>query len=542
MQLIRDWDPPTCQMIATRRQIARAAGLVSILFAVSRLLGLVREIVIGAQFGTGADLDAYLAAFRLPDMIFYLVAGGALASAFIPTFTSTLSRDSDPRHVNAWRLASAVTNLVLIISTGLAILAAILAEWLVAHVIAPGFDPAQRILTAELMRIMLIAPILFGVSGIIMGVLNSFQHFLAPALAPIMYNLAIILAALFLAPTMGVRGLALGVVAGAAAHLLVQLSALLQRHPIYQPILGLKDPDVREVGRLMGPRVLGLAAVQINFLVNANLASNLSEGSISALNYAWLMMLLPQGIIAQGIATAVFPTLSAQAAQGMIDSLRSTLNGVLRAMLWLTVPAAAGLVILRIPLITVLLQRGEFGAESTQLTAYALAFFALGLVAHSVLEILVRAFYALHDTWTPVRIGLIAMALNIVLSLLLIRPLAHGGLALANTLATTLETLALLWLLKPRLNGLGGRRLVITLGRSLLATVVMSVVLLWLIPRLAGFPAWLIALAGIVIGGLVFGAVAFLLARQEIADLIRRRRTPAISETANDETPGNGAG
>jgi putative peptidoglycan lipid II flippase len=485
-------------------------------------LGLLREVVIGAQFGTGAELDAYLAAFRLPDLIFYLVAGGALGSAFIPTFTASLTRNGDSRRAAAWRLASAVSNLVLAATTALAIVAAILAQPLVAHVIAPGFEPAQQAFTVTLMRIMLVAPVIFGVSGIVMGVLNSFQHFLAPALAPVVYNLAIIAAAWLLAPRLGVAGLALGVVIGAALHLLVQIPALLRRRPQYTLTLGLGDPDVREVGRLMGPRVLGLAAVQINFLINANLASRLLPGSLSAFNYAWLMMLLPQGIVAQGIATAVFPTLSAQAALGQLDLLRRTLNGALRAVLWLTLPAAAGLLILRRPLIQVLLERGEFTAQSTSMTAYALAFFAFGLVAHSLLEIVTRAFYALHDTWTPVKIGIGAMVVNSVLSLLLLSPLAHGGLALANTVATTLETLALLWLIRPRLGGLGGRLLLSTLGRSLAATLVMSAVLLWFTARWGDSSPWLVAGGGLVLGGMIYGAVALLLGRGEIRSLLRR--------------------
>jgi len=273
----------------------------------------------------------------------------------------------------------------------------------------------------------------------------------------------------------------------------------------------------------MGPRVLGLAAVQINFLVSANLASGLSEGSLSALNYAWLLMLLPQGIIAQGIATAVFPTFSAQVAQGQMDALRSTLNGGLRAILWLTLPAAAGLLLLRVPLISLLLERGQFTAESTRLTAYALAFFAFGLVAHSILEVITRAFYALHDTWTPVRIGIAAMVVNVALSLLLLGPLAHGGLALANTLATTMETAALLWLIRPRLGGLGGRRLLRTLGKSLAAAAVMSMVLVWLLQTKAGLPGWLLALAGIVLGGAVYGLGALVLGREELRLILRAR-------------------
>jgi putative peptidoglycan lipid II flippase len=510
-------------MTGTRRQIARAAGLVSILFAASRLLGLVREMVIGAQFGTTGQLDAYLAAFRLPDLIFYLVAGGALGSAFIPIFTATLAREDDPRHLAAWRLASGVGNLLLVVTTVLAMVAALLALPLVRTLIAPGFAPDQQVLTANLMRIMLLAPIIFGLSGIVMGILNSFQHFLSPALAPVLYNLSIILAAWFLAPVLGVRGLAIGVVVGAVAHLLVQVPALLRLRPLYFPTLGLSNPDVREVTRLMGPRVLGLAAVQINFLVNANLASRLGVGSLSALNYAWLMMLLPQGIVAQGIATAIFPTLSALSARGQIDTLRSTLNAALRALLWLTLPAAAGLFVLRGPLIQVFLQRGEFTSQSTAMTAYALAFFAFGLVAHSLLEVVTRGFYALHDTWTPVKIGIAAMVLNLALSLLLIRPLSYGGLALANTLATTLETVALLWLIRPRLGGLGGQQLAATLARSLAATLAMAGALSAFLALAGDASPWLVAIGGIALGGLVYALFAFLLGRQELRMLVRSR-------------------
>ncbi|MCS6843005.1 MAG: murein biosynthesis integral membrane protein MurJ [Caldilineales bacterium] len=511
-------------MVASRLQLARAAGLVSLLFAVSRLLGLLREMVIGARFGTGAELDAYLAAFRLPDLIFYLAAGGALGSAFIPVFAASLARSSDADRAHAWRLASAVVNLVLLVTTALAALAALLARPLVVGVIAPGFAPEQQALTVALMRIMLLAPVIFGVSGIVMGILNSFQHFLGPALAPVVYNLAIIAAAWWLGPRLGATGLALGVVTGALLHLLVQVPPLVRRRPQYVATLGLDEAEVREVGRLMAPRVLGLAAVQINFLVNANLASRLPDGSLSALNYAWLMMLLPQGIVAQGLATALFPTFSAQAARGETDALRRTLNAGLRAVLWLTLPAAAGLLILREPLVQALFQRGEFTERSTAMTAYALAFFAFGLAAHSLLEVVTRAFYALHDTWTPVRVGLLAMALNVLLSLALLRPLAHGGLALANTVATTLETLALLWLIRPRLGGIGGRRLVGSLLRSLAATLGMAAALWPFRAWAAGWSPWWVAAGGIVLGAVVYGGLALALGREELASLRRRPR------------------
>ena len=327
------------------------------LFVVSRVLGLVREMVIGAQFGASADLDAYLAAFRLPDLIFTLVAGGALASAFIPTFSERLANDDANA---AWGLASKVANLLVLALTGLAILAGIFAPALVEHIIAPGFSPEQQALTVSLMRWMLVSTVIFGLSGLVMGILNAYQHFLLPALAPVVYNLAIILAALFLAPSMGVMALAAGVVAGSILHLLVQVPGLIHFHARWTASLSLADAGVREVLRLMGPRVLGLAVVQINFMVNIFLASNLVAGSISALNYAWLIMLLPQGIFAQAIATAAFPTFSHQAARGERKAMQDTLGGILALLLFLTIPASVLLLQLRYPIIITAARAGRF--------------------------------------------------------------------------------------------------------------------------------------------------------------------------------------
>ncbi len=491
------------QSAADKARIARAAGLVMALFVVSRALGLLREMVISHQFGTGGDLDAYLAAFRLPDILFQIVAGGALASAFIPTFSAYLAHG---RVRPGRRMASAVINLVLIVTTVLGMLAALLAPWLVRTILAPGFDPARQALTADLMRLMLVTPVIFGLSGVIMGILNAYQHFLLPALAPILYNLGIIAGALLLAPTMGVQGLAVGVVVGALGHLVVQVPGLERYSFRWTAMLGLRDPGVHEVGRLMLPRVLGLAAVQINFLVNTMLASGLVAGSLAALNYAWLLMLLPQGVFAQSVATAAFPTFSAQAAKGQWAEMRSTLSATLRAILYLAIPAAVGLIVLRVPLVQLVFERGAFGETSTQMVAWALALFALGLPAHSVVEIVVRAFYALHDTRTPVAVGVAAMVLNVVLSLALIRVfevvgwMPLGGLALSNSLATTAEMAVLLGLIRRRLDGLEGRRLATSLLRIGLASTAMAAAaeaVAWL---LAGSPVWLSAGLAIVAG------------------------------------------
>jgi putative peptidoglycan lipid II flippase len=516
-----------------RAQIARAAGLVMALFVVSRALGLLREMVISHQFGTAGDLDAYLAAFRLPDILFQLVAGGALASAFIPTFASYLAQGSEK---GAWRLASAVINLVVVLTTSLAILAGLLAPWLVQTIIAPGFDPERQVLTVSLMRLMLVTPVIFGMSGVVMGILNARQHFLLPALAPVAYNLGIIVGAVALAPTMEVRGLAWGVVGGALGHLLVQVPGLVRHGLQYTPTLGLRMPAVREVGRLMLPRMVGLAAVQVNFLVNTILASGLAPGSLAAINYAWLLMLLPQGIFAQAVATAAFPTFSAEAARGLHDEMRSSLNATLRAVLYLATPAAVGLIILRVPLVQLIFERGAFTRTSTDMVAWALALFALGLPAHCVVEIVVRAFYAMHDTKTPVAIGVGAMGLNVLLSLLFIAAfealgwMTHGGLALSNSLATSAEMAVLLILIRRRLGGLEGRRLVGSLVRIGTSAAVMGGAVGLVTWLLAGSNAWLVGVLAIAAGLGIYGGVSLLLGAPEplaVWSMVRPRRPGA---------------
>jgi putative peptidoglycan lipid II flippase len=515
---------------SAKAQIARAAGLVMALFVVSRALGLFREMAISHQFGTGGELDAYLAAFRLPDILFQIVAGGALASAFIPTFAGYLAQGDEE---GAWRLASAVINLVFILTTALAFLAALFAPWLVETLITPGFTPERQVLTARLMRLMLLTPAVFGVSGVVMGILNARQHFLLPALAPILYNLGIIAGALVLAPGMGVEGLALGVVAGALGHLLVQGPGLLRHGLRYAPTLGLRDPGVHEVGRLMLPRVAGLAAVQVNFLVNTILASGLAAGSLAALNYAWLLMLLPQGIFAQSVATAAFPTFSAQVAQGKRAEMQSTLAATLRAVLYLTIPAAVGLFVLREPLVEIIFQRGAFTEASTQMVGWALAFFVLGLPAHALLEVVVRAFYAMHDTRTPVMVGVAAMALNVILSLAFIAAfqsvgwMPHGGLALSNSIATTTEMVVLLFLIRRRLRGLEGREVGFSLVRISLAAAAMASVAAGVAGSQSDHGALLAAGLAILGGAATYGGLSLLLGSPEpraVWSMFRRRR------------------
>jgi putative peptidoglycan lipid II flippase len=512
------------------RQIARAAGTVMAAFVLSNLAGLVRQILVSRAFGTGAEIDAFNAAARLPDLLFNLVAGGALASAFIPTFTGHLLKE-DRRA--AWHLASSVANLVSLLLALVSALAAIFAPQVVRHVLfvlIPDLDSAQFSLTVALLRVLLLSPVIFGVSGLLMGVLNAHQVFLLPALAPTFYWLGMIFGVLFLVPDWGIFGLAWGAVLGSVLHLSVQLPALGRLGVRYFPTLGLHLPSVREVGRLMAPRLLGVAVVQINFLVNTILANAQPQGSLTAITIAWAVMTMPQVVIAQAIAIAALPTFSAQVSRGRLEEMRASLAATLRGIIFLALPASLGLILLRRPVVALLFQRGEFDANSTELVAWALLWYAAGLVGHSVVEILARAFYALHDTRTPVLVGSAAMSLNLIFSIafsslfwrLGLPP--HGGLALANSLATALEMAGLLVLMRRRLGGLEGPRILQGLGQAALATLLMSLGLWAWLGLSSNLPVWLIVAGGLLLGASGYALVILAAEVGEAKELLRALR------------------
>lgn len=522
---------------SANRQIARAAGVVMITFVFSKLISLLSTILLARTFGAGRELDAFNAANRFSDTLFNLVAGGALASAFVPTFTSLITRQE---RANAWRLASAIINLVLAVLTALSLLGALFAPWVVQTLLAPKFTPDQQLLTAHLLRIQLLSAIIFGVSGLMMGILNAHQIFLFPALAPAMYPLGIIFGVLVLAPGMGIDGAAWGVVIGAAQHLLVQLPGVAKLpERAYHASLGLNLPDVRHVLLLMGPRLVGVAVVQLNFWVNTNLASGQPAGSVSAIQLAFGLMMMPQAAIAQSIAIASLPTFSAQVARGKPEDMRASLAAALRVVLLLSLPAAVGLILLRQPVVAFMYEDGTtFTAHMTGMVAWALLWYAAGLVGHCVVEIASRAFYALHDTRTPVSVGVAAMLLNIVFSLLFAMLFSraglapHGGLALANSLATGLEMLALLVLMRRRLKGLELANLARALGAAGLASLGMGLGVWGWLQLCAAQPAGLFSRAavqvagGLLLGGLIYAVLLVVLRVREVEaglGFLRRR-------------------
>ncbi len=507
-------------------QIIRAAGVVLVGFLASGVLGLVRTAVIGAQFGTSAALEAFIAAQRIPEIIFVLVAGGALGSSFIPIYARLREQSS----AEAWRLASAVMTLAALAAAALAGVVALAAPWLVSSVLLRQSPPEAQALTVEMMRLMMVTPAIFAISGLVMGILQAHGLFLLPALAISMNNIGLIVGALVIAPALppdpglgqvggaNVYGLAYGAVLSALLHLAVQLPGLWRIRARLRLLPDWRAPGVLRVLALMGPRVLGLAVVQVNFVVNIILADRMVTGSLAALTYAFTLMFFALGVIGQSVGAAVFPTLSALAAANDMDGFKDRLARAMRGVLFLALPATVALIALGAPLVEALYQRGEWTAEGTAATAWALAFYAVGIAGFALLEVLSRAFYALADTWTPVRVGIVTMLANIVLSLIFIQligepgSLARGpfaGLALANALTTLLEALALWWLLRRRVGGVNDGYVLAGAARTGLAALAMGAALLLVVGALDSARAALAV--GVVVGGAVFfGAAAAL--------------------------------
>ncbi|MDP9272714.1 MAG: murein biosynthesis integral membrane protein MurJ [Chloroflexota bacterium] len=532
-------EPPTStgQGPSTARILAQASLVLTVAALASRVLGWVRLLVIGSQFGASRELDAYFAAFRIPDAIFQLVVAGALSAALIPVFQGYRARENEQE---AWRLASSVINLVLIGLAGFSLLMAIFAPWIVP-LVTPGFDAPTTELTIRMTRVMLLSPVFIGMGAVVSGILNSYERFAVPAIAPLLYNLAIIGAAIFLAPVMGVEGLAVGVAIGSLAHLLVQLPNLAAVGQRYDLTISLRHPGVRRVAWLMGPRTLGLAAVQINFIASTLLASGLPEGSVTAYNYAFQLMQVPVGVVGVSIAVVLFPRLSRDAALGRVRDVRAQLATALRILLFIAAPLTAVMTVLREPLTAVFFQYGLFSAQSTQRTAEALLFFTIGLGAQTLVPLLARTFYALQDTRTPVIWAIAAVALNVPLMAWLAGPMGVGGLALALTITATLEVIGLLWALRERLNGVQGGELLGSLARSTVAAAAAALVMLgglqlaqaWFESLLAhGLGRLIVLLALSAMGLAIFVVVAAALRSPELGELRRLlqgrfRRSPS---------------
>ncbi|MBI4213266.1 MAG: murein biosynthesis integral membrane protein MurJ [Chloroflexi bacterium] len=487
------------------RQTLTAALIVAAGFAASKVLGLLRNVVIGHQYGADHDYEMFLAALLVPDTLFQVLAGGAVGSAFIPVFAGSLARhDRD----GAWRLTSSLANLGLITLGGSAVIIALVAPALVAAIV-PGWSPGDQARTANLMRLMLAAPALFALGTLATSTLNAMNRFALAAAAPLAYNLSLVAGATLLRP-LGVEGLALSAVAGALLHVVVQVPGLIAVGLRYRPVLGLRLSETREVIALMGPRMIGLGVSQLNQVVTVALASFLSEGSIAYLSYAWLVLMVPLGIAAMGVATAIFPGMSRAVADGRPDEARATFRFGLGLVVMISLVSMVGLIVLGRPMVGLLLERGAFGPEATVATAFALTAYAVGLPGHSTIEVASRAFYAARDTATPVRIAAVGATLNLVLSLALMRtPLSYAGLALANGIAALTEAILLVIMLQRRLGWLSPREVLSFARPALLVTLAFAggcVLGEVLALRIVSGPGWTVQAAVLLAGGFL-GAV-----------------------------------
>jgi len=466
--------------------VTRAAGVVGIFTFLSRILGLVRDILIANFFGSGMSADAFFVAFRIPNLLRRLFAEGSFSVSFIPVFTEYLQNKSKKE---AFLLARVVLTFLVFTVTVITILGIIFSP-LIVRVIAPGFGGMgeKYALTVLLTRIMFPYIFLVSMLALFMGILNSLKHFAAPAIAPIFLNLSMITALLFITPYMRAPtiGLALGVIVGGVIQMALQIPFLMSKGLSFAPKWNLGHPALKKIGILMLPTIFGSAIYQINQLVGTLLASLLREGSISYLYYADRLVQFPLGVFAIAISTAVLPSLSREAANGDIIRLKQTLSHALRLTMFITIPAMVGLIVLRQPIIRLLFERGAFDSFTTIMTAQALLYYSLGLWAFAGLRVFVSAFYSLQDTKTPVKVAVVAMIINIVFSLALMGPLKHGGLALALSLASALQLFMLIFLLRKRLGGIEGRVVMSSIVRSFISSIVMGICIYFLAFKIFG--------------------------------------------------------
>ena len=509
--------------MSENRRIARSAGIIGSSTFLSRILGFVRDAVVARYFGAGLSADAFFVAFRIPNLLRRLFAEGSLTVSFIPVFTEYLTERSKRESLELVNIAFTVLSMILVV---ISILGIVFSP-LIVRVTAWGFvdSPEKLELTVLLTRIMFPYIFFIGLTALCMGVLNSLGHFAAPALSPVLLNVSMIISVLFFSQYLDrpVLSLAIGVIIGGVLQLVFQFPFLKEKGIRFRLDFHLTHPAIKRIGLLMLPAVFGAAIYQVNVLISTLIASFLQEGSISYLYYASRLIEFPLGIFAVAIGTAVLPSMSRYAARMEMNELKDTLSFALRLVFFFTIPAMVGLIVLRIPIISVLFQRGEFGYETTVLTANALLYFSLGLWAVAGGRIIVPTFYSLQDTKTPVKIAVLALFVNIVLSIILAFPLGlkHGGLALATSISSAINMVVLLIILSKRLGGLGVKGVLVSVLKVSLSSAVMGVVVSLLCLRIrwdmvSDIKERILTLgASVVIGVGVFFLCTFLLRCQE---------------------------
>ncbi len=481
-----------------RASVAQNAGVISLAVMASRVLGLVRDQVFAVLFGAGLQYDAFLTAFRIPNLLRDLFAEGALSAAFVTTFTQTLQSQGKQAAIRLWnRVATLIVLLIAAVS---------LLGWLYAPAIvdrlAPGFAavPGKAPLTVELTRIMIPYLLIVALAAQAMGMLNAFNIFGIPALASAFFNVGSILGGLLLgyglAPFLGltpITGMAYGTLVGGFLQFAVQWPSLCRCGVSYAPTLSLSDLGVRQIFRLMGPAIIGTAAVQINVFVNTNFASAIidpasgavANGPVSWLSYAFRFMQFPIGVFGVAIATATLPPLSRSTANADTAEFRRTLGHSLALVFLLCIPSALGLAVLGRPIVALVFEHGKFTSLDTIQTANALAAYAVGLAGYAAVKVLSPAFYALNDARTPMLISLASIVVNYAMNSLLVGPFGHVGLAFSTSTVALINFLLLAIFMRRKLKRLGGRRLAATVAKIFAASLAMAGVA-WLVNALAG--------------------------------------------------------
>jgi putative peptidoglycan lipid II flippase len=522
----------------SERLNTKAAGIIALAVMCSRLLGLLREQIFAALFGGGMAMDAFTAAFRIPNLLRDLFAEGALSAAFVTTFSKTIARGGD---ADAWRLANKVATMTAIVLGLICAAGMVFSDSLVA-ILAPGFDHEKAALTAHLTRIMFPFILLVSLAALVMGMLNAKNKFGMPAMASSFFNIGSIVGGVTLGywidPHFGPRaliGLAFATVIGGALQLIVQLPTLGRLGYRFRVDTHWRDPGVKAILLLMGPAVIAASTTQFNVLVNSMFASTLGDGAIFWLAIAFRLMQLPLGLFGVALGTVTLPLLSRLVVAGRIDAFRAELARAMRWAFLLTVPSTVGLMMLAEPIISVLYQHGKFDAYQAGQAAGALRFYAVGLAGYAALKVLVNAFYALDRRKTPMLVSLTAVGLNLLLNWIFVFRLGwgHRGLAFSTGCIATFNFLVLYGLMQVQLKGLESRRMLILLGKVLLASAAMGAVCAasshWLLadwPQQAFLAKLAALLATVIVGALAFAGAGVLLHVEELKELrdsLRRR-------------------
>ena len=516
----------------SNKKLGQTAGTVGGMTLISRLLGFIRDLVIAMQFGATFAADAFFVAFRIPNVQRKILGEGAISAAFIPVFTEIRIKKGEE---DAWKMAANLFNILLTILITSSLALAIFAPYIIM-VFAPGFIPTSEKFNLTVLLTQWMAPyfLFIGLAVFCMGILNTYNMFALPAITPAILNICMILGTLIISPKLDqpVLGLAVGVITGGILQFVIQIPAISRCGFKFIPSIDWKNPEALRISKLMIPAIFGLAIYELNMLVDTLLASLLPEGSISYLYYGNRLVQLPLGIFGVALGVAILPMLSHQVANKDVPEMVKTIAFGIRMILFITIPATIGLILLRFPIVNTLWERGEFNRLTTEGTAIALLYYSVGLCAFCGIKVIVPAFYSLNDTKTPAKIGVYSMLLNIILNLILMGPLKHGGLALATSISALFNVILLIYLLRKRIGLMGGRKILSSVIKLFFVSGVMGIAVYFFNetffdPNSKLVLKLLILSADIAIGVLVYAILSRIIQNEELTfliGLVRKRK------------------